>query len=162
MLSRLSGDSGTVEFDAVTSESVEISSRVTFFAVEDGQDVADHVSLEPESLPISGVIAGEDAFQRLTILRNFRNNKELLTFVSRNVFSNVVIETLTTRHNARTRNGFEFDMTLRRVRISRVREVQITPVMRTQVRPVQNQGIQQPKPVEPKEPFFEFRPRGSA
>lgn len=162
MLSRLSGDSGTVEFDAVTSESVEISSRVTFFAVEDGQDVADHVSLEPESLPISGVIAGEDAFQRLTILRNFRNNKELLTFVSRNVFSNVVIETLTTRHNARTRNGFEFDMTLRRVRISRVREVQITPVMRTQVRPVQNQGIQQPKPVEPKEPFFEFIPRGSA
>lgn len=162
MLSRLTGESGTVEFDAVTSESVEISSRVTFFAVEDGQDVADHVSLEPESLPISGVIAGEDAFQRLTILRNFRNNKELLTFVSRNVFSNVVIETLTTRHNARTRDGFEFDMTLRRVRLSRVREVQITPVMRTQVRPVQNQGIQQPKPVEPKEPFFEFRPRGSA
>ena len=162
MLSRLSGDSGTVEFDAVTSESVEMANRVTFFAVEDGQDVADHVSLEPESIPISGMIAGEDAFQRLTILRNFRNNKEILTFVGRNVFANVVIETLTTRHNARTRDGFEFDMTLRRVRLSRVREVQITPVMRTQVRPVQNQGIQQPKPVEPKEPFFEFRPRGSA
>jgi len=161
MLSRLSGDSGTVEFDAVTSESVEMSNRITYFAVEDGQDVADHISLEPETLPISGVIAGEDAFQRLTILRNFRNNKEILTFVGRNVFANVVIETLTTRHNARTRDGFEFDMTLRRVRLSRVREVQITPVMRTQVRPVQNQGIQQPKPVEPKEPFFVFRPRGS-
>ena len=162
MLSRLSGDSGTVEFDAVTSESVEMSNRITYFAVEDGQDVADHISPEPETLPISRVIAGEDAFQRLTILRNFRNNKEILTFVGRNVFANVVIETLTTRHNARTRDGFEFDITLRRVRISRVREVQITPVMRTQVRPVQNQGIQQPKPVEPKEPFFEFRPRGSA
>lgn len=161
MLSRLSGDSGTVEFDAVTSESVEMSSRVTFFAVEEGQDVADHVSLEPESLPISGVIAGEDAFQRLTILRNFRNNKEILTFVGRNVFANVVIETLTTRHNTRTRDGFEFDMTLRRVRTSRIREVQITAV-RTQTRPVQNKGKQQPEPVEPKEVFFEFRPRGSA
>ena len=161
MLSRLTGESGTVEFDAVTSESVEMSNRITFFPVEDGQDVADHVSLEPDSLPISGVVTGEDAAQRLNTLRLFRNRKEILTFVGRNVFSNVVIETLTTRHNARTRNGLEFDMTLRRVRISRVREVQITEV-RTQTRPVQNKGKQQPAPVEPKEVFFEFRPRGSA
>src|SRR5690606_22761332 len=102
MLSRLTGESGTVEFDAVISEEVEMSNRITYFAVEDGQDVADHVSLEPESLPISGVITGEDSFQRLTILRNFRNNKEILTFIGRNVFANGVIESLTTRHNART------------------------------------------------------------
>lgn len=162
MLSRLSGDSGTVEFDAVTSESVEMANRVTFFAVEDGQDVADHVSLEPETMPISGVIVGDDAAQRLNILRQFRNRKEIVTYVGRNAFGTGVIESLTTRHNARTRNGFEFDLTLRRVRISRVREVQITPVVRTQAKPVQNQGIQQPKPVEPREPFFEFRPRGSS
>ena len=158
MLSRLTGETGTVEFDAVISEEVEMSNRITFFAVEDGQDVADHVSQEPDSLQISGVVAGEDAFQRLTILRNFRNNKEILTFVGRNVFAEVVIETLTTRHNARTRDGFEFDMTLRRVRISRIREVQITAVQ-TQTRQAQNKGTQQPKQ---KEPFFTFRPRGSA
>src|SRR5690606_5958171 len=101
MLSRLTGESGTVEFDAVTSESVEMSSRVTFFAVEDGQDVADHISLEPETIPISGVISGEDAFQKLTILRRFRNNRELLRFVGRNVINNLVIESMTTRHGAR-------------------------------------------------------------
>lgn len=141
---------------------MEMNSRITFFPVEDGQDIADHVSLEPDALPITGVVAGEDAAQKVNILRLFRNRKELLTYVGRNIFANGVIETLTTYHNANTRDGFEFEITLRRVRLSRVREVQITPVMRTQVRPVQNQGIQQPKPVEPKEPFFEFRPRGAA
>lgn len=162
MLSKLSGPSGEVEFNAVTGESMEMNSRITFFPVEEGQNIADHVSLEPDALPITGVVAGEDAAQKVNILRLFRNRKELLTYVGRNVFANGVIETLTTYHNANTRDGFEFEITLRRVRLSRVREVQITPVMRTQVRPVQNQGIQQPKPVEPKEPFFEFRPRGSS
>lgn len=166
MLSKLVGQSGEVEFNAVISESVEMSNRITAHAVEDGQDVADHVSPEPDGLPITGVIVGDDAPQKLAKLREFRNNAELLTFVGRNIMANVVIESLVTRHNARTRDGFEFDITLRRVRIAQVQEVQIAAPSNlaglraeTQTKQVQNKGRQQPKR---KEPFFIFQPRRSA
>ena len=45
MLSKLIGESGEVEFDAVISEEVEMANRVTIFPVEDGKGYADHVSL---------------------------------------------------------------------------------------------------------------------
>src|SRR5690625_1462363 len=109
MLSKLIGESGEVEFNAVLNETIEMQNRVTSFPVEDGQDIADHISKDSDSVPISGVVAGEDASQKLRTLRDFRNNKEVLTLIGRNVVTNVVIESLMTRHNARVRDGFEFD-----------------------------------------------------
>jgi len=161
VLSILKGKSGEIEFDAVKTESHEMNNRVTFYAVEEGQDVSDHVSIEPDSLPISGVIVGQDAKRRKDLLIAFRNNKELLTYIGKENFANGVIESLTIRHSARVSDGFEFDITLRRVRITQVREVQIaiTPEASTQTKSVQSKGTQQ---VKKKDPYFTFKPRGNA
>lgn len=160
MLSKLIGQSGQVEFNTVTEEAPEYFNQITSHAVESGQDVADHVKLMPNVLPINGVVAGDDAAQKLQTLKQFRQNAELLQYIGRNAFSNVVIESLTTRHTARVRNGFEFDLTLRQVRIARAREVQIAvpaaPRATTQTNQVQNKGRQQPKQ---QEPFFTFQDR---
>lgn len=159
ILSKLIGQSGEVEFNAVINESVEMNNRITNEAVEGGS-IADHVSKEPAGLPITGVVAGEDAGQKLSKLRDFANNAELLTFIGRNVITNLVIENLVTRHTTRVRDGFEFDLTLRQVNLVQVRELQITAptISPTQTNDVQDKGTQQPSV---QEPFFTFRPRGS-
>lgn len=155
MLSKLVGRSGEVEFNAVIDEAVNSSSDVTEHPVEDGVDVADHVKVKPDTVPISGVIAGDDAAQKLSVLRRFQREREVLTFIGRNLMENVVIENMSTNHGVGTRDGFEFSITLKRVRIAKMQEVNIvTPaasVSKTQVKGTTSKGIQQPKQVTPKQ-----------
>ena len=155
-LSRLIGPAGVVEFNAIREEIPEYQNLITSHPVENGSNVSDHVSVQSDILPISGRIVGPDAPVKLRRLKEFRRKKQLLTYIGRNFFSRVVIQNISTRHNAGVRDGFDFEMQLHQIRIAVKTEVQVTAAAPTQVRKTQNAGKQQP---QTREPFFTFTAR---
>ncbi|MFT9493423.1 phage baseplate protein [Anaerosolibacter sp.] len=144
----------TVEFTIVKSEKPHRSSEVTSNPVETGEDVSDHVRSNPIEFPITGMIAGANAAQKLNQLEQFRKNGTRLRYVGRNYIDNVVIESFVSTHDATIKNGFQFDITLKQVRIAVKKTVDIvvsSQVSPTQVKPVENKGRQQikKKPTDP-------------
>ena len=145
---------GVVDF-TVIEETPSFSNSVTEKAVE-GSVIVDNVKQNSTTLNIIGVVTGDDAFIKLQQLRRYSRSGELLKYTGRNAFVNVVIEALTTTHNVRVRNGFEFGITLKEVRIAKAKIVELnsnepvsnTPpaIVATQTKPVTNKGRQVPKP----------------
>lgn len=139
---------GDVELSVVHSDDPTSDVEVTEKPVERGQDVSDHVKQKPETLAISGVVVGDDASSKLSKLKEYQRTGKLLTYIHRVWYGNVVIESLNTRHGGNVANGFEFDMTLKRVRIAVPKEVAITNLSTaaaTKVKPVTNAGRKQPQ-----------------
>lgn len=52
---QVKGKIGTLEIDAVLSESHEYDTTITDYPVEDGYDVTDHIQPQPEKITIEGV-----------------------------------------------------------------------------------------------------------
>lgn len=139
---------GEVEFSAVEKEDPANSVEVTEKPVEKGQDVADHVRPKPVSVSIAGVVVGPDAAQKLEKLKQYQRTGQLLTYIGRNLYANMVIEQLNTSHGKNVANGFSFSMVLKHVRIAEPREVAITnvpPKVQTKTKKVQKAGKKQPK-----------------
>jgi len=128
---------GEVEFSAVEKEDPVNSVEVTEKPVERGQDVADHVRPKPVSVSISGVVVGPDAAQKLEKLKQYQRTGQLLTYIGRNLYTNMVIEHFDTSHGKNVANGFSFSMVLKHIRIATAREVAIKNV------PVKTQGATQ-------------------
>lgn len=101
---------GEVEFSAITEEKVTHNNEVTDRPVEDLGYISDHVKEKPITFSIEGVILGEDAYERLKQLRDYCKGKQTYKYYGRNIFSNVVIESLSTTHSKQTRNGCSFKL----------------------------------------------------
>lgn len=99
---------GEVEFSATTEEDVTYENEVTDHPVEDLGYISDHVKPHPIKFNISGVVVGQDAFPKLKLLREYCKGKKVYKYYGRNIFSNVVIESLSTSHSGNVRNGFSF------------------------------------------------------
>lgn len=97
----------------------------------------------------------EDAADKLQILKRYQKDGELLKYVGRNIYSNMVIEELDRDHGVTNRNGFQFNIKLKQVRIATAKEVEIKVANPntgkqdkktvTKVKPKTNKGKQQPK-----------------
>ncbi|HSH51253.1 MAG TPA: hypothetical protein VK982_05985 [Bacteroidales bacterium] len=145
---------GDVEFDVITSESPKDSATVTDKPVESGQDISDHVKQNSSIINIRGQMT-EDAADKLQILKRYQKDGELLKYVGRNIYSNMVIEEIDREHGVDNRNGFQFNIKLKQVRIATAKEVEIKVANPntgkqdkktvTKVKPVTNKGKQQPK-----------------
>jgi len=141
----------------VQEELPEFNNDVTDHPVEDGSSISEHVSIRPGELPLSGVVAGEDAAKKLETLRRWRRERHLLRYTGRNIFANYVISELRSEHDVTVRDGFRFRMVLREIRIVRPAVVELVkpdpvspPVAKakatsTQIKPVENKGRQQPE-----------------
>lgn len=137
---------GEVEFSVVESESPSDTAEVTEKPVEKGADVADHVKIKPFTLPIAGVVVGDDAAQKLQRLLEYYRSGQLLTYVGRNVAANMIIEQFDRAHDSKVSNGFAFSMNLKQVKIATAKEIIIAnPKVGTQTKPATNKGRQQPK-----------------
>ncbi len=99
---------GDVEFSATTTEDVTYENEVTDRPVEELGYISDHVKQKPVKFSISGVVTGEDAYSRLKMLRKYCKGKQVYIYYGRNIFANVVIESLSTSHAGNIRNGFSF------------------------------------------------------
>lgn len=137
---------GDIEFDVIESENPNDSVEVTDKPVESGQDVSDHVKQNPSMMSIKGRMT-EDAAYKLQRLRQYQKSGELLTYIGRNVYSNMVIVDLDREHGVNNRLGFDFNMTLKEVRIAVAKEVAINVASNAalQTKPVTNKGVQQPQ-----------------
>ena len=143
---------GNVEI-LVIDETPGCSNSVTEKPVEGGV-IVDNVKQNSTTLGLTGAVTGEDAFQKLQQLRKYSRSGELLRYEGRNIFTNVVIERFDTSHTVKIRNGFEFNLSLKEVRIATAQIVQITKAdpatntnkVQTQTKNKSKQGRQVPKP----------------
>ena len=138
---------GNIEFDVIESENPKDSVTVTDKPVERGQDVSDHIKQSPSIINIRGQMT-EDAADKLQVLKKYQKEGTLLKYVGRNIYPNMVIEEFDREHGVKNRHGFQFNITLKQVRIATAKEVEInmaSPKDATKVKPVTNKGKQQPK-----------------
>ena len=106
-----------VWFDVVEPEDVTFSGTATQYPVEDGRNISDHVSLQPVTVELTGVLVGRpSSHERLAILRKWQRRRDRLRYVGRNIFGKYVITNLNTVHSYRTRDGLAFNVTLTEVR----------------------------------------------
>lgn len=146
---------GEVEFSVTEEESPELNNEITERTVERGTDIVDHIRHRPLTLAVSGVVVGDDAPQKLAKLREYARKGEVLRYVGRNIFANMVIQSFPTSHTHRIRNGFSFRMELKEVRFAVPQVVPFAapdPVRAApagaagtaaQAKPVENKGTQQ-------------------
>ncbi len=146
-----------IEIDVVEEESPEFNNLITEKPVERGQDVADHARNLPISFTFSGVVTGPDAAQKLEQLRNYRNDRQLLKYIGRNVLNNMMIESFSTKHVKTNLQGFGFSITLKQIRIATLQVIDIVAPASvstsvsgkagtaSQVKPVEDRGTQQPQ-----------------
>ena len=139
---------GDVLLSAVTKETVTHSSEVTDKAVEDGGNIADHMKERPDTVSISGVCVGDDAWPRLARIRKMRTERQLVTYTNRNIFTSMAVTSINTDHDTTIAGGFKFDITLRHIRRATPAVAQLTsvpPAVATKAAPAQNAGTQQPR-----------------
>src|SRR5690606_11553603 len=115
---------------------------------------SDHVKQNPSIINLRGQMT-EDAADKLQVLKKYQKEGTLLKYVGRNVYSNMVIEELDREHGVNNRNGFQFNIKLKQVRIATAKEVEIKVAnpntgkqdkkTATKVKPITNKGKQQPK-----------------
>lgn len=160
---------GEVVFSATTDENVSYENEVTERAVENLGYISDHVKQKPIKFSVSGVVAGEDAYPKLIKLREYLKGKAPLIYFGRNVFYNVVIESLSTTHGKEIRNGFSFQMNCKIIKQAVKQEVVLEPKMQSQISKVKKQGkiTAKPKPVSKgtkkkveKKKKFRFKKKG--
>lgn len=143
---------GEVEF-MVISETPSFSNTVTEKPVEGGT-ITDNVKQNSTILDITGVVAEEGAFIKLQQLRRYSKSGELLLYTGRNIFANVVFERFDTTHTVKVRNGFEFSIKLKEVRIATAQTVEVAAKdpasskkqTKTQTKPTTKQGKKVPTP----------------
>lgn len=146
---------GNVEFSVVDDENATDSVSITDNPVESGQDVSDHMKQEPSTIDITGIIVGDDAADKIRQLRKYQTDRVLVTYVGRNIYSNMGLLTFKRNHGKDIANGFAFDMALKQVRIATASQVEIkvanpvtkvaSPQVKTKVKPPTNNGKQQTK-----------------
>lgn len=146
---------GDIEFTVVEDEKPRDMVTITDNAVEKGQDVSDHVKQESSIIDIVGVMIGDDAATKLSALRKYQKEGKLLTYIGRNIYDNMAIQTIDRSHGKQISNGFAYNITLKQVRIAAAKEVEIkvadpvtkaaSPKVKTKVKPKTNNGKQQPK-----------------
>lgn len=139
---------GDVLIDAAREERVQYRNTVTEHAVEDGQEIADHLRRQPRTLSLSCTIAGTDWETRYERLKELAEGQELLSWVGAEIWENMVIESFDPTRTVQVANGVRFELTLRQVRVARVEErtfLAPDPVTQAPVEtePVER-GLQQP------------------
>ena len=144
-----------VELDAVIEEKLQYKNEVSEHAVEDGEEIADHVRRRPRTLQLTATIAGQDYETRYERLRELADSREMGAYVGITVWENVVIEQFDPSHTVQVSNGVTFTLTLRQVRVARVETrtfIAPDPVTTTETAtgatpemPPKERGLQQPQ-----------------
>lgn len=109
---------GDVYFSIIEDEEPTDSVRISDKAVEDGQPLVDHVQAEASTIRIQGMIVGDNASEQLQLLKSYMYNAERHTFIGRNIYSDMLIESIPRKHTRKISNGFEFTISLINAKIA--------------------------------------------
>lgn len=136
---------GGILIDVITSEDLNESSTTTDHALEDGEQITDHVESNPITLSLTGVILDPNNEKNLK-LREFRQKGELLSYNYRSRLETVLITSFNSKHDTKTKDGYTFTMTLKQVRLVKAPNViRVTVPVKKQVKEVSKVGKKKTK-----------------
>lgn len=150
---------GDVELNIVSSERLNHAAETSDKPVESGQDIVDHTKTKAPIIELVGAVMGDGASQKLEQLKKYQREGKLVKYIHRNEYHEMFILDIGTRHEVHIRDGYEFNITLKQIKIAKAKSIElnvVNPVTKTaspktqaSVKPVTNKGRQQPqtKPV---------------
>ena len=112
---------GTVRFEnrtvgTVQKETTTMSAKVTSVPMEDGSDINDHVTIDPQKFSINGVII--DAAQGRDTLEAMWKGRDIIKYTGRSRIENLVITNLVITPDYKNRDGCSFTATLQKANIA--------------------------------------------
>lgn len=128
-------DSTWIELDVVISESVKNTAKVTTSPIEDGRNISDHMTVDPVSMSMSGVVVGIEAEQKRQTLKRWRDDRHRLQYIGRSTLFGYVITGFDETYDAQIGDGFKFSITLQEIKV-------VKPLINTIVEP-------DPAPINP-------------
>lgn len=121
------------------------SSTTTDHALEDGQQITDHVQSNPITISLTGVIL-DDTEAKVLKLREYREKGEIIDFDYMTALKHVVVTDFSRDYSADIKDGYAFSMTLKQIKVAKVaRFVSVSVPVKQQTKPVSNKGRQQTK-----------------
>lgn len=129
---------GALAIDALLSETSELSSKATEYAVEDGSPISDHVVLAPERLKISGWITPSDvqlmtadgrpkmAEAKATLRKIIADRAEITVTTGMDAYAGMIMETCNIGRNNEGER-FTVDMEFVKIRKAVLRKADIPP-----------------------------------
>ncbi|QDQ03150.1 hypothetical protein FOH38_23400 [Lysinibacillus fusiformis] len=134
-----------VLIDVITKVSMPESSTTTDHALEDGEQITDHVKSNPITISLTGIILDE-AEEKVLKLREYREKGEIIDFDYMTVLKHVVITDFSRDYEAKIKDGYAFTMTLKQIKVAKVAKfVSVSIPIKQQTKAVTNKGRQQTK-----------------
>lgn len=134
-----------VYIDVITNVSSNESSSTTDHALEDGEQITDHVKSDPITISINGVIL-DDTEQKVLKLREYREKGEIIDYDYMTSLKMMVITSFNRDYSSEIKDGYAFTMTLKQIQVGKVaKTVNIPPDIARQMREVTNKGRQEAK-----------------
>lgn len=134
-----------VYIDVITNVSSNESSSTTDHALEDGEQITDHVKSDPITISINGVIL-DDTEQKVLKLREYREKGEIIDYDYMTSLKMMVITSFNRDYSSEIKDGYAFTMTLKQIQVGKVaKTVNMPPDIARQMREVTNKGRQEAK-----------------
>ncbi|AUS87027.1 hypothetical protein LBYS11_12105 [Lysinibacillus sp. YS11] len=134
-----------VLIDVITKVSMPESSTATEHALEDGEQITDHVKSNPTTISLTGVILdGTEA--KVLKLRQYREKGVIFDFDYMTSLKHVIITDFNRDYEAKIKDGYAFTMTLKQIKVAKVGKfVSVSIPVKKQTKPVTKKGRQQTK-----------------
>lgn len=132
-----------VLIDVITDVNASESSTTTDHALEDSEQVTDHVKADPITITLKGVIL-DNTEEKILKLREYREKGIVINYDYMTELKHVVITNFGRDYAANIKNGFAFSLTLKQIQTAKV--AKYVPVkLKKQTKPVTSKGRQQSK-----------------
>lgn len=102
----------------INSERESDDATLTSHPVEKGLETTDHVMNEPIELELTGILTGKNYQQIKTSLKKMKKEGTRITYVGRQSYNNLAIESLEFTTTKKIKNGEEFSCTLKEIRVT--------------------------------------------
>ena len=134
-----------VLIDVITKVSMPESSTTTDHALEDGEQITDHVKSNPITISLTGIIL-DDTQEKVLKLRKYREAGEIIDFDYMTSLKHVVITDFSHDYEAKIKDGYAFTMTLKQIKVAKVAKfVSVSIPVKKQTKTVSKKGRQQTK-----------------
>lgn len=108
---------GGIELDALVQENIDYDADVTSKPIEKGADISDHMKAKPFTVSLSGTMI-ENADSKLSALKKFQDEGELLTYIGKSSLDSVVITSFQVEHTVKNFEGYDYSIKLQEVKVA--------------------------------------------
>ena len=105
------------ETGTITKESLSTSNKITDNPIEDGSNINDHVFNNPDQFSITGTAIG-NAGEIKSKLDAMKEKGDIITYSGRIRIDNLVIQNWSPAYDSKNKNGFEFTVSFKKIKIS--------------------------------------------